>query len=165
MLSVKAVAVGLLLTAGAPDLSGYAAVSFAEFERMTKEEHREEFAALKGDGPRNVAFVHPIESLRVRVAWTGRLRPLAGYKGKTVADYFRFRNPQVVDLLRNEMEVVEGGKARWLPVKETLVPFLRDEVLPGGSAELFVLYLGNANSDWVYVVNDFAALRPPAKSK
>ncbi len=151
MLPLNALAALVLLTV---DPTAYHAVRFGELESEVVAQHPEAFGERRGA---DVSFQHPIEKLRVRVVWTGRVRTMTGFKQDFVARWCKYNFPQVADQVRREIEVLEGGRVRWLPIQEILVPALAAEVRPGGELDVYVVWFGAANAEFAYLVNEFQA--------
>ncbi len=106
---------------------------------------------------RDYGEVHPLEKLRIRAVYAGKTRRLSGHKGKTVADWCRVYFPEMADGFRREILVREGDRERWLPIQEPLWISFEHEVSKGATVELYVVWFGTANEEFIYLVNEFRA--------
>jgi hypothetical protein len=146
----------IVLSSGAVDQAAYHPGTFRALEASFASEHPE--AQRSAGEPRDMEVIHPLEKVRVRVTLTGRIRPLQGFKQTATLSWCRHNFPGAVELLKREVEVVEGGVKRWLPIQDQLIDFLAREVPQGGTMDVFAVWFGAANGEHIYIVNDFFAL-------
>lgn len=94
---------------------------------------------------------------RVRVTYTGQQREMTANVKQLLGHWVRAlgHDPKILDLFKNEILIREGTSQYWLPIQETLLPFLAKEVKPGGAVELYIIMIGSAKTEWVFAVNEF----------
>ena len=56
---------------------------------------------------------------------------------------------------KREIHVREADREYWLPIQQVLIPDLQKECRRACAADLYVMWLGSAKGDWVFIVNEF----------
>jgi len=63
--------------------------------------------------------------------------------------------PEVPGAFKREIHVREADSEYWLHIQEVLSPDLQKEGSRACAADLYVMWLGSAKGDWVFIVNEF----------
>lgn len=118
-----------------------------------------------GDEEKQITIIVPMGAVPIRamVRYEGRFRPLSASAIEAFkAMHDSLENKEVVEkqlsLFQQEMAVSEDGHIWWLPVQETLVPWLKADAKPGEEMVLYAQLLGYYSKEWVFVVNAFQQL-------
>jgi hypothetical protein len=98
---------------------------------------------------------------RVEVEYTGRRREVSHARQELLRLWAKtLGHPSDTDaLFQHEIEVRAATLTAWLPLQEVLVDSLLKEAAPGAGLRLWVMYVGAAGSDRVFIVNEFEALK------
>jgi hypothetical protein len=105
---------------------------------------------------------HPRYTTLVR--FTGKTRMIGEVRQTFIEDWVKsMRHPsQYARLFNREIEIVQDGRAWWLPIQSELVDPLEREVTPDGEVDLYVLLMGAVNGDVVFSVSEFEARPNPS---
>jgi len=100
------------------------------------------------------------ESASATVEYSGMLRPLDGsrvivlWQIGTALGY-----PDYANLFEHELLVREGEVEYWMPIQESLIPFLEEELIEGQLMTIFVrlpaLVHTDEGTECVFFINDF----------
>jgi hypothetical protein len=151
--AAAALALALAVPASADfDFTAYRPTTLAAVAARVAKEHPE---VLRDN---DVAF-HPAERYRVAVAYRGKKRAIDWMVREVfIAGWCKsFSQPHLKDLFQREIEVTEAGRSYWLPIQDSLVDALDQEVKPGAPADLYVVYAGTAGKRQVFLVMEFQA--------
>ena len=105
--------------------------------------------------------IHPGAPLRVTVRYLGKKRDLNQKRGTLIFDMWGKalqKDPgQLRRVFQKEIQVQDGQKTYWLPIQNVLLDPLEKEVGENGTVELWVLFIGAIERDFVFLVNEFQA--------
>ncbi len=149
---MKALA-GLLLISGGlhADWSDYKEVSLSEAWAQAGVSPDQSTDSFIG-APQQFKFA-------VKAVYTGRIRKIAGGRSVLIANWGRaMGTPEFTNRFENEIQVSADGLTVWLPIQESLMNEFSQEAKPGALLNLWMMYIGAARQDRVFLVNDFEAL-------
>jgi hypothetical protein len=90
----------------------------------------------------NFSARHQIAS-RAQVIYTGDSRPLKADDHAFMQFYLRTLHPRLdPTMYRRELRLLENGSEHWVPVQEPLRENFTEELAPGDTVVVFVLYHG-----------------------
>lgn len=101
---------------------------------------------------------------RVKVVFTGDFRDTSEFRLEWIRTWMATFAPSlsaddINSLFGQEGLFIEGAKEYWLPVQNTLIPIMEDELSPGNDVELLVIWIGatidSGEIDRIYLVNAF----------
>ena len=150
-------AVAALIVSGPGiDPTTYRLVSVREFEAQILSEHADLLSRIDG---KDTASFHPVEKLRFGVVFTGKVRRLSGFKGQTIQSWVSVNwKPVASDGgVQREVEVREGDRSLWIPIQEVLWPYFQREVVTGSRVGVYVIFVGAADGQFLYLMSDFRA--------
>ncbi len=147
----------LSLSAGPATLDpqGYQFVELPAFVAKTLKDHPD---LAKREGGQDTATFHGMERIRFPATWTGQKRPLAGFKAEVVQKWLAQNAPSMKAAFRQEIQVKDGDREVWVPIQETLLPFLAKEVKAGKQVGIYAVFMGSANEELILLVNEFKPL-------
>jgi hypothetical protein len=149
---VAALVIALAAPASADfDFTAYRPSTLAKVTAVAEKDHPE---------PRrdNDLGFHPPEKYRVSVTYRGKKRGVEGHTAIFIESWCKtFSQPHLAALFEREIEVTEGGRSYWLPIQESLVEALDEEVKPGAAVELYLVYAGTAGRRQVFLAMEFQA--------
>lgn len=153
------VAVAALGVADADELlPGYRSARLGEFQERTLAEHPDLLDTVEG---KDTSVVHPVEKIRVRVAFRGKVRPLAGFRERMIEAWCRQNFPPMAGGgFRREILVADGGREQWVLLQEGLWGYFEEEVRAGQTVQLDLAFIGAAGGDWLFLANGFLASPP-----
>jgi hypothetical protein len=94
----------------------------------------------------------------VKTVYTGRIRRIAGRRSDLIASWGKaMGTPDFTSRFENEIQVRADGLTVWLPIQESLMREFGQEAKPGAPLNLWIMYIGAAKQDRVFLVNDFEA--------
>lgn len=96
----------------------------------------------------------------VKAAYAGRLRRMSRKRLDFIASWGKaFRAQDFAKHFEQEVEVHADGLTVWLALQDVLVdPFSR-EIKAGAPVQLWMMYIGAAQQDRVFLVNEFQAVK------
>ncbi len=96
---------------------------------------------------------------RVRVTYTGQQRDIRVSVRQLISNWVKSLdlNPKLLDLFKQEILVREAGSQYWLPIQEQLLPHVAREVRTGDLVDLYIMRVGSAKTESVFIVNEFQA--------
>jgi hypothetical protein len=94
---------------------------------------------------------------KVAVQYLGEHRPIRSHVHELIRMWAKAvrPGPDVPAAFKREIHVKEAGIEYWLPIQEVLRPDLEKECRSACAADLYVMWIGSAKGDWVFIVNDF----------
>jgi hypothetical protein len=101
---------------------------------------------------------------RVLCGYSDIRRPISAWKKDVIrlwCEALRI-DPEWASLYKQEIWVTEGSNAHWIPIQEKLVPHLRRELVKCDAIELFILFVGTAGSEFVFIATEFEKPVTPA---
>ena len=105
--------------------------------------------------------LHPGDPLRVTVRYLGKKRNLKAQRGIFIFDMwgkaFGKDREMLARTFQKEIQVEENGRTYWLPIQNVLLDPLEKEVGKNGTLELWIVYIGAIEKDFVFLVNEFQA--------
>jgi len=94
----------------------------------------------------------------VKAVYTGHIRKIVGGRSALIANWGRaMGTPEFTSRFENEIQVSADGLTVWLPIQESLMNEFSQEAKPGALLDLWMMYIGAARQDRVFLVNDFEA--------
>jgi|HubBroStandDraft_6_1064221.scaffolds.fasta_scaffold716667_2 hypothetical protein len=97
----------------------------------------------------------------VKAVYTGHIRKIEGGRQALIANWGKaMGTPDFTSRFENEIQVTADGLTVWLPIQESLMNEFSQEAKPGASLNLWMMYIGAARQDRVFLVNDFEARSP-----
>lgn len=105
---------------------------------------------------------------RVLVMYTGEFREIST-EHQLVLDFwaqpFESRK-HFVGLFKKEARFLEGNTEYWIPVQDSLIPYMENEIMVEGTTTIYILWIGASmkssveNADRVFLLNEFQAVAP-----
>jgi len=136
------------------DWSDYKAVSLAQawVEAATPPNNSVPSQALEG-APADHKFL-------IKAAYTGKHRKMGPVRLELIAKWGKFLHAEeFAKHFQDEIEVRAEGITVWLALQDVLVePFLH-EVKTGAPVQIWMMYIGAAQQDRVFLVNEFQAVK------
>jgi hypothetical protein len=94
----------------------------------------------------------------VKTVYTGRIRRIGERRSDLIASWGRaMGTPDFTSRFENEIQVRAEGLTVWLPIQESLMREFGQEAKAGAPLNLWIMYIGAAKQDRVFLVNDFEA--------
>jgi hypothetical protein len=113
----------------------------------------------------SVEYQYPSQ---VHVIYTGEFREIAA-EHQLVIDFwakpFESRH-EFVRLFEKEARFLEGDTEYWIPVQDSLIPYMENELEVDGKAVIYVIWIGAsitstaADASRVFLLNEFQAVAP-----
>jgi hypothetical protein len=96
----------------------------------------------------------------VEAAYTGEHREMGSPRRKLIAGWVKaLGHPkQFADAFEHEIEIRNGKDTVWLPLQNPLVEPFAQEARSGCQVRLYIMYVGAAEADRVFIVNRFQVL-------
>jgi hypothetical protein len=96
----------------------------------------------------------------VETIYTGEHREIGSPRRKLIAGWVKaLGHPkQFADAFEHEIEVRNGKDTVWLPLQNPLVEPFAQETRSGSQIQLYIMYVGAAGADRVFIVNRFQVL-------
>jgi len=115
---------------------------------------------------RNVPFVEiecQVAKYRVLCNYTAIRRPISGKNKNLIQLWMKTLQIEtaLASLYRQEIKVMEGMNAHWIPVQDNLLPHLDRELSRNDAIELFILFLGKTDSGYVFIATEFEKIDLP----
>jgi len=114
-------------------------------------------------------FTADVFPSKVNVTYTGEVRTISSIRKEFIAAWAKTRtvHEEVVALFDEELLFKEGKTEYWLPVQRQVIPYFKEELKPGDSVELYLIWIGARRqfgvTDWIFLVNEFQKDQvPPA---
>lgn len=130
----------------------------ADFSAI-KAEHGEVFFGKMKDTDYNISAV--TFKYRIPVTFSRQLRKISS-DNKQVLDAWgeslRVKK-EFLDLYHNEFKIKFGKETYWIPVQETLLPDMGNELNEGDEFELYVLLIGSTKDKFVFLTTEFKSNR------
>ncbi len=143
---------GFLLIGGVlfADWSDYKAVSFSEAWAEAGVAPDRATDSLIG-APQQFKFA-------VEAVYTGQIRRIECARAGLILTWGKaMGTPEFTDRFENEIQVRAAGLTVWLPIQESLMNEFSHEARAGAWLNLWIMYIGAAKQDRVFLVNDFEA--------
>jgi hypothetical protein len=71
-------------------------------------------------------------------------------------------DPELQSLYRQEIRVTEGAKTHWIPIQEQLLPHITQELVENDTIDLFIVFIGKVESEYVFIATEFEKRIPAA---
>ena len=95
---------------------------------------------------------------RVKTVYTGQIRRIAGRRSDFIVSWGKAMDtPEFTRRFENEIQVSADGLTVWLPIQESLMNEFVHEAKAGAQLNVWIMYIGAAKQDRVFLVNDFEA--------
>lgn len=96
----------------------------------------------------------------VEAAYTGEHREMGSPRRKLIAGWVKaLGHPkQFADAFEHEIEIRNGKDTVWLPLQNPLVEPFAQEARSGSQVRLYIMYVGAAEADRLFIVNRFQVL-------
>jgi hypothetical protein len=98
---------------------------------------------------------------QVKVQFAGKRRSVSPEKRRVITQWVESLNleSRIPSAFVEEIAFVEAGRTFWLPIQSELIPPLANDVMPGSSVNLYVVWVGSTTREWVFLVNKFEILQ------
>jgi hypothetical protein len=106
-------------------------------------------------------FTADVFPSKVKVTYTGEVRTISSIRKEFIADWAKTRKvgEELVALFDEELLFKEDKTEYWLPVQRQVIPYFKEELKPGDSVELYLIWIGARRqfgvTDWIFLVNEF----------
>jgi len=67
-------------------------------------------------------------------------------------------------LYLHEIQVTEGMRVYWIPVQEQIIPHIKTELVRNDAIELFIIFIGKVESEFVFIATEFEKSTSPGKN-
>ncbi|WMS87386.1 hypothetical protein [Pleionea litopenaei] len=144
--SVLAIVTALFLTGAQAGWEDYKEKTLA----ATIEEHKEMVGTVDFNYvPRYPMLVFARVTEEARNTPESQLRVIRGWL-KSIG-----QKEEIAELYLQQIKVEEKGEFYWLAVQKPLIPYIDSELKNGDFVWLYVAWVGNYKSDWVFLINEF----------
>lgn|SRR5579872_694107 len=94
----------------------------------------------------------------VRTVYTGQIRRIAERRSELIVHWGKaMGTPDFTSRFENEIQVRADGLTIWLPIQESLMREFLQEAKAGAPLNVWIMYIGAAKQDRVFLINDFEA--------
>jgi hypothetical protein len=99
---------------------------------------------------------------RVSCNYAAVRRPISGKNLNVIKLWVKTLqiDPELASLYRQEIKVTEGMNVHWIPVQENLLSHIDRELRRNDAMELFILFLGKNDSEYVFIATEYNAIVP-----
>jgi hypothetical protein len=96
----------------------------------------------------------------VKATYTGRLRKMSSKRSHLISEWGKTLHAQdFAQHFEQEVEVRADGLTVWLALQDVLVDAFSREIKAGGPVQLWIMYVGAAQQDRIFLVNEFQAVK------
>jgi hypothetical protein len=94
----------------------------------------------------------------VKAVYTGKIRRIAVGRSHLIVNWGKaMGTPEFTSRFEKEIQVSADGLTVWLPIQESLMNEFGQEATAGAPLNVWIMYIGSAKQDRVFLVNDFEA--------
>jgi hypothetical protein len=105
-----------------------------------------------------------VTKYRVRCSYSDLRRPISEMKGKLIELWMETlsADSNLAPLYRQEIQVMEGLNAHWIPIQEKLLPHINRELVKDDTIELFIVLMGKVEAEPVLIATEFEKITSPS---
>jgi hypothetical protein len=94
----------------------------------------------------------------VKAVYTGQIRKIGERRSEMIVKWGNaMGTPDFTKRFENEIQLRADGLTVWLPIQESLMNEFSQEATVGTPLNFWIMYIGAAEQDRVFLVNDFEA--------
>lgn len=100
-----------------------------------------------------------LEPYKVSLIYEGDTRELSSDTKNYLDSYFFKTFPdykKIKENLSKEMKFSLKGKVYWFMVQDVLIPYFKSEIKQGENVHLYVVFLGNIDHSFYFLINEFS---------
>ncbi len=103
---------------------------------------------------------------RVPCCYSNVQRPISEKKKNVITMWMESLkiDPQIASLYQQEIQVTEGMRILWIPIQEQLFPHIHQELVINDKFELFIIFIGKVESDFLFIATEFQNLHSPVNT-
>lgn len=107
-----------------------------------------------------------VSKYRVPCSYSNVQRPISEKKKNVIKMWMETLkiDPKLASLYQHEIQVTESANVHWIPIQEQLFPFINKELVKNDRIELFIILIGNVETEYVFIATEFEKPISPRKN-
>lgn len=103
---------------------------------------------------------------QVPCCYSNILRPISEKKKNVIMLWMETLkiDLKLASLYLQEIQVTEGMRVHWIPIQEQIIPHINKELVKNDTIELFIIFIGKAESEFVFIATEFEKPIAPVKN-
>lgn len=165
--AIVAMVLFFVLTVGWSGEFNYASYHRTTLQSITTEEQKHAHVqAMSEKNADDIQLECVLFKYRVSCRYSDVRRPISEKKKNAILLWMETLriDSQYASLYRQEIRVSEGKNINWIPIQEPLLPHIDNELVKDDSFELFIILIGQVDSEFVFIATEFAKPMAPAEA-
>jgi hypothetical protein len=157
-LLILGIAMFVVLPAGWSEVFNYASYTPTTLQEIITEEQNQSFDLTEAEQEAvDLQLECRVAKYRVPCRYSNIRRPISEKKKNAIKLWMETLgiDPNFASLYRQEIQVTEGMNVHWIPVQEKLFPHINQELVKDDAIELFIVFMGKAESEHVIIATEF----------
>jgi hypothetical protein len=107
-----------------------------------------------------------VNKYQVPCSYSNILRPISEKKKNVIILWMETLqiDLKLASLYQQEIQVKEGMRVHWIPMQEQIIPHIKTELVKNDTIELFIIFIGRAESEFVFIATEFEKPIAPMKN-
>ena len=136
----------------------YASYSHATLENIIVQEQNHSYNQSQAKEQLNSLLLEcGVLKYRVQCSYSNIRRPIPEKKKNVIIlwmEMLRF-DTTLSSLYQQEILVTEDSREYWMPIQEQLSSYMNQELVDSDTIELFIIYIGKIESEFVFITTEF----------
>lgn len=146
--------------------------NYASYTQTTLQDiitEEQNYSYVQADANKNADCIQlecRVSKYRVSCCYSAIGRPISEKKKNVIKLWMEVLqiDPRLASLYQQEIRVTEGTRDHWIPIQEQIFPYINQELIKNDTIELFIVFIGKAGSEFVFIATEFEKPISPAKN-